>query len=143
MNRNRLMFMLLTLLCALSGLFIGWKTGRPIPRTVNPARVEGVLSAYIDHRKNSDDVILRRRLDELKVTPADFTRIIDRFIHYRMRQSSMQQAMTLLEAFRSGYHIEASGIFSKEAEGEVFALDAEVLTVFQQNPGLVQKAFGS
>ena len=101
------------------------------------------MQAFIQHKKTGDAEFLRKNLEEISIAPTKFEKIIDRFIHYRLRQSSLNQAMKLLEAFKSGYNIVASDVVSKsDEENSGFALDAEILTVFKEKPELVQEAFG-
>lgn len=115
----------------------------PKPRTVDSTRVEKCLQAFIQHKKTGDAEYLRKNLEEISIAPAKFEKIIDRFLHYRLRQSSLNQAMKLLEAFKSGYNIVANDIVSKSDEdNSSFSLDAEILTVFKDKPELVQEAFG-
>ncbi|MFZ2961336.1 MAG: hypothetical protein WA705_31050 [Candidatus Ozemobacteraceae bacterium] len=142
LKRERWIFPLLAVLCAFIGLGIGRHVGTPATRNVSSTRVENVLLAYIQHRKTSDQDELQKKLGDMHVSGEEFTKIIDRFLYYRMRQSSMNQAMKLLDAFRLGYRIEASGVYSKEDQANGFSLDAEVLTVFKHRPELVREAFG-
>lgn len=115
----------------------------PRTRTISTVRIEGCLNAYIEHRHTGDASKLRRELDRLSTKPAEFEKIIDRFIHYRMSKSSLDQAMKLLDAFRSGYRIVPERVISPTDSSEPFALDAEILTVLRDRPDLVQKAFES
>ena len=56
----------------------------------------------------------------------------------------MEQAMKLLEAFKAGYKIVPTEVFSRsDTEHTYFSLDAEVLTVFKEKPDLIKEAFGS
>jgi len=133
----------LALSLAVAGFFAGMMLVSPRPRTISTSRVEACLRAYIDHRHTGDATKLRQDLDRLSLKPAEFEKVIDRFIHYRMSKSSLEQAMKLLDAFRSGYRIVAERVESPTDSSEPFALDAEVLTVFRERPELVKKAFES
>lgn len=133
----------LAFILAVAGFFTGMMLFSPRPRVISTARVEGCLNAYIEHRHTGDAAKLRQELDRLSTKPAEFERIIDRFIHYRMSKSSLDQAMKLLDAFRGGYRIVPERVISPTDSSEPFALDAEVLTVLRDQPALVQKAFES
>jgi hypothetical protein len=136
-------FLLLSLCCFAVGMFCARLFLFP-PRNVDSSRIEQCLHLLIEHKKNSDPEQLQQRLTQMKMTPAQFEKIIDRCLHYRTCQSSINQAMRLLEAFRAGYTIAPKEVFSKsDAENYSFALDAEILTVFKEKPELVQLAFGS
>lgn len=126
-----------------SGIFSGYYFTRPKLRSVDSTRVENCLHVFIEHRKSGDEVRLRKSLDDMKVAPKEFEGIIDRFIHYRMCNSSMNQAFKLLEAFKGGYNITPEKVFSSNADASFsFRLDAEILKVFQEKPELVNEAFG-
>lgn len=104
--------------------------------------MENCLRFYRDYRNDSDQAKLASALASLSFTPRDFQEIIDRFIYYRSRKSSMGQAMKLLNAFRMGYDVEATGIFSISGmASESFRLDAEILAVFESKPDLIKEAF--
>ena len=135
-------FFLIFIICASAGLWLGWQFSRPQPRNVDPTRIESTLQAYIDHRRDGSIDRLQERLSALSLTPRQFERIIDRFIHYRMRQSSIKQAMVLLEAFKAGYRVTPDNAWFPGEASTSFAMDAEILTVIQQRPELVQAAFG-
>lgn len=135
-------FVLLVFACAIAGTWIGWRLSRPAPRQVDPSRIEAALQAYIDHRRNGDVSLLQERLTALTFSPQQFERIIDRFIHYRMRQSSMKQAMVLLEAFKAGYRVTPDNAWFPDIASTSFNMDAEILTVIKDRPELVSQAFG-
>ena len=136
-------FFWVTLVLFSFSFLIGIFLFSPRPRNVNSTRVEKCLRAFIEHKKTGDAEFLRKNLEEISIAPSKFEKIIDRFLHYRLRQSSLNQAMKLLEAFKSGYNIVASDVVSKsDEENTGFALDAEILTVFKEKPELVQEAFG-
>ena len=135
-------FFFLVLLCAAAGIWTGWRLTHPTPRTIDSTRIESTLQAYIDHRHDGNDQQLQQRLSALSLSPRQFERIIDRFIHYRMRQSSMKQAMVLLDAFKAGYRIAPENAWFPDEATASFALDAEILTVIQKRPELVSAAFG-
>ena len=124
------------------GFFIGVKLFWPVQRNIDPSRMEKCLNLYREYRLNQDQDKLHDGLDEIKLSPVDFQKIIDRFIYYRTRKSSLASAMKLLEAFRRGFNIKPvkvetiSGLAS-----EPFLMDAEILTVFEQRPELIQMAF--
>ncbi|HOT26723.1 MAG TPA: hypothetical protein PLU72_00955 [Candidatus Ozemobacteraceae bacterium] len=134
---------ILAISLAVAGFFAGMMLFSPRPRTISTMRVEACLEAYISHRHTGDAAKLRSELARLHLKPAEFEKIIDRFIHYRMSKSSLDQAMKLLDAFRSGYRIVPERVESPTDASEPFALDAEILTVFRTRPELVKKAFES
>ena len=117
---------------------------RPQARTINSSRVEKCLQAFIQHKKDGNGEALKKQLTEIPIDPPKFEKVIDRFLYYRMRQSSMDQAMKLLEAFKAGYKIKPAEVFSQsDTEPTYFTLDAEILTVFKEKPDLIKEAFGS
>ncbi len=118
------------------------KISLPPARVVETTRMENCLTAYHAYRKDSDQDKLAESLKRMALNPRDFQEIIDRFIFYRSRKSSMNQAMTLLKAFRSGYDIESASVYSISGfASEPFRLDAEILAVFENNPELIKQAF--
>lgn len=130
------------LLVSLAGFWLGAKVARPSVRTVETIRMEKCLQIYRQYRLDHDQERLFASLTELTMTPRDFQEIIDRFIYYRSRKSSMSQAMRLLKAFRAGYDIEVSDVFSISGlASEPFMLDAEILAVFESRPELIREAF--
>jgi len=134
----------LALFLAVAGFVAGMLIFGPRPRMIDTARVEGCLRAYMDHRHTGDAVQLQRELSRLSTKPAEFEKIIDRFIHYRMSKSALDQAMKFLDAFKSGYRIIPDRVISVQTDSsEPFALDAEILTVFREQPELVHRAFES
>ncbi|HEY9070389.1 MAG TPA: hypothetical protein VIV61_09020 [Candidatus Ozemobacteraceae bacterium] len=135
---------ILALCLAVAGFFAGMLLFGPRPRTISTARVEGCLLAYLEHRHTGDAAKLRQELDRLHLKPAEFEKVIDRFIHYRMSKSALDQAMKLLDAFQRGYRIVPDRVISTQTDSEEpFALDAEVLTIFRDQPELVRRAFES
>ncbi len=135
---------ILAICLAVAGFLTGMLLFGPRSRTISTTRVEGCLRAYLEHRHSGDAAKLRQELDRLQTKPVEFEKIIDRFIHYRMSKSSLDQAMKLLDAFRSGYRIVPERVITTQTDSEEpFALDAEVLSVFRDNPDLVRKAFES
>jgi len=146
-NRFVSVFLPLAILTGIAGLFAGWLALRffgPQPRAVDSTRVEKCLVAYSTFRKSGDNLQLTQDLEKARINQLDFAKIIDRFIHYRMSKSSMDQAMKLLGAFKVGYNIYPEKVFSSVSDASFsFQLDAEVLTVFRDKPDLVHDAFGS
>lgn len=133
---------LLFVFMAAAGFWLGIKVAMPGSRIVETTRMESCLRIYRDYRKDPDQTKLAAALAGISLTPRDFQDIIDRFIHYRSRKSSMDQAMRLLQAFRMGYDIEATGVFSVSGvASEPFRLDAEILAVFESRPDLIKEAF--
>ena len=113
-------------------------------RTVDSRRVEGCLVAYHEYQQNQDQKLLAERLQKLETTPQEFQRIIDRFIHYRLSKSSMDQAMRFLKAFEDGYKIRPVGVVEKEPKVALpYDVEAEIIAVFREKPHLVRQAFGS
>ena len=126
--------------------FLGFRLGMRIAgheyRTVDTVRMERCLELYRQYRYDLDQLALGKELEQLGLTPRDFQEIIDRFIYYRTRKSSLDQAMKLLNAFRLGYDIQAENVYSVSGmESEPFRLDAEILAVFETNPDLIKQAF--
>lgn len=126
------------------GLWAALRWFGPQPRVVDASRAEGCLQAFIEFRRSGDEVRLEQELARLKVSRAEFERIIDRFIHYRISKSALTQAQKLLEAFKDGYNIQPERVFEPVRPATYsFQLDAEVLTVITERPELVSQAFGS
>lgn len=133
----------LTILAATLTLWWAMRLGGLGSRQVDSSRVEKSLAAYITFKKTGDHAKLSKELEQAKVSGAEFEKIIDRFIHYRMSKSSMDQAMKLLAAFKGGYNIYPDKVYSPSGQASFsFQLDAEVLTVFNEKPDLVTLAFG-
>ncbi len=127
---------------ALAGFWLGARFVMPAPRLVETMRMEKCLQLYRDYRHDNDQSRLAASLTEIGLTPRHFQEIIDRFIYYRSRKSSMDQAMQLLRAFRAGYDIEVTGVVSISGlASEPFRLDAEILAVFEGQPELIKHAF--
>ena len=139
----RKFFLFLLLLgVALVGFRLGMRFVMPAPRQIETSRMEKCLQFYRDYRQNNDQERLALDLGKIGLTPKHFQEIIDRFIYYRSRKSSMDQAMQLLRAFRDGYNIEVTGVVSISGlASEPFRLDAEILAVFEGRPELIQEAF--
>lgn len=130
------------LIVAGAGFWLGIKLTMPPSRLIKTVRMENCLRIYSDYRNNCDQAKLASALASISFTPRDFQEIIDRFIYYRSRKSSMDQAMKLLHAFRMGYDVEAVDIFSISGmASEPFRLDAEILAVFETKPDLIKEAF--
>lgn len=130
------------LLVSLAGFWLGVKITTRNSRVVETTRMETCLEIYSGYRSNSDQGLLAKELLEIGFTPKDFQEIIDRFIYYRTRKSSIDQAMKLLQAFRMGYEVAPARIIEVSGfASEPFRLDAEILAVFENNPTLIQNAF--
>ncbi len=126
------------------GVWVALRWVGPQPRVVDASRVEGCLQAFIEFRRSGDENRLHSDLERLKVSRSEFERIIDRFIHYRISKSALDQARKLLEAFKGGYNIQPERVFEPARPATYsFQLDAEVLTVITERPELVSQAFGS
>ncbi|MBF0543468.1 MAG: hypothetical protein HQM08_03490 [Candidatus Riflebacteria bacterium] len=110
-------------------------------RKIDLSRVESCLTAYSDFQKKHDSNLLEKRLNENGVDKKSFEKIIDRIIYYRLRQSSMQQALELLNAFKAGKRIVPENCDLAEFPKDFFQLDAEVLELIQSKPDLVKKVF--
>lgn len=127
---------------SLAGFWIGIRVAAPPTRVVQTARMERCLVAYEEYRKDADQEKLAEKLQEIGLNPRDFQEIIDRFIFYRSRKSSMDQSLMLLNAFRRGYDIGNVTVYSISGfASEPFRLDAEILAVFENKPELIQRAF--
>lgn len=134
--------LLVVLLTAAAGFWIGVALTRPPARVVETGRMESCLLIYRDYRSHGDQERLAAELEKLALNPRDFQEIIDRFIFYRSRKSSMEQAMQLLKAFKMGVDIDAASVYSISGlASEPFRLDAEILAVFESKPELINKAF--
>ncbi|MBI3039419.1 hypothetical protein HYY75_10295 [bacterium] len=111
---------------------------------LEPQRIEGCLLEYIKFRKSKNQDILQQNLEKLGVSKNQFEQIIDRFIYYRMSQSSLDQAKKLLKMFEDRFRFVPTGtIFTAETPSYSFRMDAEVVSVMQTRPELVKEAFGS
>ncbi|MBU1108217.1 MAG: hypothetical protein KKB51_16210 [Candidatus Riflebacteria bacterium] len=141
-NMKKITSLLVAFLLAAAGFWLGVLLTRPPGRTVETQRMETCLLLYQDYRTYNDQKKLAAELERISLNPRDFQEIIDRFIYYRTRKSSMNQAMQLLQAFKMGYDIDAASIFSISGmASEPFRLDAEILAVFESKPELIKKAF--
>ncbi|GAB4275587.1 MAG: hypothetical protein Kow0029_16890 [Candidatus Rifleibacteriota bacterium] len=139
---RKVIFVVIVLLMSLAGFWLGKKFSSPAGRKVETDRMEKCLNLYLDYRKSGDQKILAEELGKIGFTPHDFQQIIDRFIYYRTARSSMDQAMLLLKAFRSGYDVQPARIVNVSGfASESFRLDAEILAVFEKKPDLIKKAF--
>lgn len=128
----------------LFGFWAGFKFSTRTVRPVNTLKMETCLSLYSEYRSDNDQNKLAAGLKEIGFTPMDFQAVIDRFIYYRTRKSSINQAFRLLKAFRMGMDIEPAEVVEVSGfASEPFRLDAEILAVFESNPELVKKAFES
>jgi len=134
---------ILLLFClAISGFWVGRKLALPTPRSLKTQKVEFCLELYSQYRKNQNQQELTTGLEKIGLTPRDFQEIIDRFIYYRSRKSSLKSAMKLLNAFRLGYDIDAANVYSISGyASEPFRLDAEILAIFESRPELISQAF--
>jgi hypothetical protein len=137
----------IALISLLAGMcLVGYWQGKRLAsrgvRNIKTTKMETCLNLYKDYRQDNDQKKLAQELEKIGLTPADFEKIIDRFIYYRTRKSSLEHAFKLLKAFRFGYDfkpakvVEVSGFAS-----ESFRLDAEILAVFEDRPELIQVAF--
>ncbi|EKD81899.1 MAG: hypothetical protein ACD_39C01582G0003 [uncultured bacterium] len=134
--------LLVIFLTAAAGFWIGVELTRPPARIIETQRMEACLLIYSNYRENGDQNKLASELEKYALSPRDFQEIIDRFIFYRTRKSSMEQAMKLLNAFKMGYEIDAESVYSISGmASEPFRLDAEILAVFESKPELIKKAF--
>jgi hypothetical protein len=134
--------LLVILLTATAGFWVGVVLTRPPERVIETQRMEACLLIYRDYRSHGDQEKLATELSQLALSPRDFQEIIDRFIYYRSRKSSMEQAMRLLKAFKMGADIDAASVYSISGlASEPFRLDAEILAVFESKPELINQAF--
>jgi|GEM_PF-803538 len=134
--------LLIVFLTAAAGFWLGGVLTRPPARIVDSSRMEACLEIYSLYREHGDQQKLAADLEALSLSPRDFQEIIDRFIYYRTRKSSMDQAMQLLKAFKMGYDIDAASVYEISGlASEPFRLDAEILAVFESRPELIKKAF--
>ena len=87
--------------------------------------------------------MLLEHLRSNQISPEEFQKVIDRILHYRISQSSLQQAMKLLDAFRAGAEIVPENVVSRSDVGKEASLtiDVEILTVFRDRPDLIRQAF--
>lgn len=134
----------LLVLVAVVAFWIGFRLVAPSGRRViETSRMETCLEIYREYMIDRDRKVLIDRLEEINLTPREFEAIIDRFIYYRSRKSSKEHALRLLRAFRMGLDIEDAQVYSiTGVSSEPFALDAEILSVFEKDPELVNRAFG-
>ncbi len=138
--KNLIKFVIIVLLIVF-GAYIGLELAQ-LRRPVDSSRMEECLKLYKQYRADTDQEKLAQGLSKISLTPNDFQHIIDKFILYRTRKSSMNQAMKLLKAFRMGFNIEVEKVYSISGmENEPFRLDAEILAVFEKKPELVKDAF--
>ena len=138
--KNLIKFVIIVLLIVF-GAYIGLELAQ-LRRPVDSSRMEECLKLYKQYRADTDQEKLAQGLSKISLTPNDFQHIIDKFILYRTRKSSMNQAMKLLKAFRMGFYIEVEKVYSISGmENEPFRLDAEILAVFEKKPELVKDAF--
>lgn len=134
--------LLIVVFTATVGFWLGGVFTRPPARDVDSSRMESCLEIYHNYREHEDQKRLETDLNKLSLSPRDFQEIIDRFIFYRTRKSSMNQAMKLLQAFKMGYDVEAITVYEISGfASEPFRLDAEILAVFESKPELIKKAF--
>jgi hypothetical protein len=141
-NMKRIGSLLVIVSIAMAGFWLGGVLSRPPARTVDSSRMESCLEIYRSYREHGDQNRLAADLEPLSLKPKDFQEIIDRFIYYRTRKSSMDQAMQLLKAFKMGYDVDSASIYEISGlASEPFRLDAEILAVFESRPELIKKAF--
>jgi hypothetical protein len=126
------------------GFWLGFKYSTRTVRTVDTQKMELCLQFYRQYRQDNDQKKLAENLKAIDFTPMDFQTVIDRFIYYRTRKSSIDHAFKLLRAFRMGVDIEPIEVVEVSGfASEPFRLDAEILAVFESRPELVQQAFES
>jgi len=112
-------------------------------RHVDSTRVEGCLNAYCHYQETKDQEALKKKLEAFNTSPREFQQIIDRFIHYRISKSSMDQAMKFLKAFENGASIHATGVLENGPQAHLpYEVEAEIIRVIKDKPYLVQQAFG-
>jgi hypothetical protein len=139
---KKIQSLLIMIVTAAVGFWLGGILSRPPARDVDTTRMEACLEIYHNYRQHGNQEKLAADLEPHSLSPRDFEEIIDRFIFYRTRKSSMDQAMKLLKAFRMGYDIDAKSVYSISGlASEPFRLDAEILAVFESKPELIKKAF--
>ncbi|NLI75260.1 MAG: hypothetical protein GX442_02310 [Candidatus Riflebacteria bacterium] len=149
MSRRFAALLPLAVLAGLAAALGAWWALRlvgPQPRVVDASRVEHCLQAFIAFRKSGDDLRLQEDLRQANIPRAEFEKVIDRFVHYRISKSSLDQAKKLLEVFKEGYNIYPEKVVETTRPASPalsFQLDAEVLTIFTEKPELVREAFGS
>ena len=125
------------------GFLLGHWLFVPHPRIISIKRVEICLEAFTEHRKTGNSRMLLEHLRSNQISPEEFQKVIDRILHYRISQSSLQQAMKLLDAFRAGAEIVPENVVSRSDVGKEASLtiDVEILTVFRDRPDLIRQAF--
>lgn len=140
---KRFLLVFTNILAILLALWLGYRMAVP-PRVIETSRMEKCLELYSKYRKDLDQQGLEEALRAISLTPKDFQIIIDKFIYYRTRKSSLDQAMALLRVFESGFKISVEKVETvSDMEAEPFRLDAEILKLFKNNPNLIEKAFSS
>ncbi len=140
---KRFILLLTNVLALVLAIWLGYSLAIP-KRTIETNRMETCLELYAKYRKDLNQEELAQGLQEISLTPKDFQIIIDKFIYYRSRKSSLKQAMDLLSGFERGFNIKVDKIETITGmDNEPFRLDAEVLSVFQNKPDLIEKAFSS
>ncbi|NLM16492.1 MAG: hypothetical protein GX221_02105 [Candidatus Riflebacteria bacterium] len=110
--------------------------------SVNTDRMKKTLELYAQYRQDYDTEKLANSLAEINLTPQDFSIIIDKFIYYRTREAARKEAEALLKHFKLGGEVKThETTFVSGMENQPFRLDAEILTLFEESPELVKKAF--
>lgn len=139
---KKILFLVLLVSVCLAGFWLGLRISRNNVRKIETERMELCLALYREYRQTQDQQQLAKELEKIGFTPRDFQMIIDRFIYYRTRKSSMNQALRLLEAFKSGYNVQPARVVKVSGfASDSFKLDAEILAVFEKQPDLIEKAF--
>jgi hypothetical protein len=140
---KRALLIITNILAILLAAWLGYRLAIP-SRTVETGRMEKCLEIYSKYRKDFNQHELEEALTAISLTPKDFQIIIDKFIYYRTRKSSLDQAMALLRVFENGFKIDVEKVETvSDMESEPFRLDAEILKLFKNNPTLIEKAFSS
>ena len=139
---KKLTIMGIMVIVCLLGFYMGYRFSTRTVRNVETVRMETCLRLYQEYRVDTNQKRLAEQLDQIGFTPRDFQTVIDRFIYYRTRKSSISQAMRLLKAFRMGFDIQPSEVVEVSGfASESFRLDAEILAVFEARPELIKQAF--
>ncbi len=141
-RRNLILF-----LCLIMSTTCGFWLGRVLfgPRSVeiDTSRVEFCIEAYKSLRKGDMTVPLQSMLAERGISPREFEKTIDRIIHFRISQSSLEQTQRLLDVVRMGNGIRADRVIEGATTGsDSLLLDAAIITLIQKKPILIREAFG-
>ncbi|MBF0405871.1 MAG: hypothetical protein HQM10_00850 [Candidatus Riflebacteria bacterium] len=141
MSSSKIRYLSLVVSCLLSAI-IAFVLYSP-EKQIDVSRVERCLLAYSEYQSSGDQKLLQKSLDTIPIDMKSFEKVIDRVLYYRLRQSSMDQAFALLEAFKSGRPIIPDGCELTDLPKDYFQLDAEVLELFQKKPDFVKSVFKS